>query len=398
MIYLDLIINVILNIIDVILITFLCYKFITVSDFKNFWDHKKKIVFLIWGLVLGILATFVEAQFYKLIFQLSIIGIIMIISRIHELNKIFTLYILINSVTITMQFLIAIIFSLISLKNVYIQALLGQTLTLLTIILISMKVNLWGIYIKIQDDFIIKLLFSLAVVVICTGLIFFEFNYLSRRYLNLVLYICIECIFISIFIIAISKITYYTKKLPKKYHEYKTILSNIYIAYHTKEGKEFNKILEYYLDILDVPFEPLSERPKEHPILIFINHKLSFKNLKSEINFSYQDPNRKVTDDTIITILGILLDNAIRETVDKKIIINIMIDELQCYIEIGNQIVSRLDIKKIYDQNGYSSKKEAGHGYGLTNLKEIVTYIQGTIKITTKICDCTTYVFFKIEA
>lgn len=90
--------------------------------------------------------------------------------------------------------------------------------------------------------------------------------------------------------------------------------------------------------------------------------KIDFSNLSSKMNYD------------ICRIMGIILDNAIEETIkfhrkEREIVISMYIDEL-FVIEVSNRIKDNIDLDKIYDK-GYTSK-EKGHGYGLSLLKKII--------------------------
>ena len=106
--------------------------------------------------------------------------------------------------------------------------------------------------------------------------------------------------------------------------------------------------------------------------------KIDFSNLSSKMNYD------------ICRIMGIILDNAIEETIkfhrkEREIIISMYIDEL-FVMEVSNRIKDNIDLDKIYDK-GYTSK-EKGHGYGLSLLKKIVNeniIVTNELKITNDI-------------
>ena len=106
--------------------------------------------------------------------------------------------------------------------------------------------------------------------------------------------------------------------------------------------------------------------------------KIDFSNLSSKMNYD------------ICRIMGIILDNAIEETIkfhrkEREIVISMYIDEL-FLIEVSNRIKDNIDLEKIYDK-GYTNK-EKGHGYGLSLLKKIVdknTNVINELKITNDI-------------
>ena len=102
--------------------------------------------------------------------------------------------------------------------------------------------------------------------------------------------------------------------------------------------------------------------------------KIDFSKLSSKMNYD------------ICRIMGIILDNAIEETIkfnrkEREIVISMYIDEL-FVIEVSNRIKDNIELNKIYDK-GYTSK-EKGHGYGLSLLKKIIdenTNITNELKI-----------------
>lgn len=90
--------------------------------------------------------------------------------------------------------------------------------------------------------------------------------------------------------------------------------------------------------------------------------KIDFSILSSKMNYD------------ICRIMGIILDNAIEETIkfnrkEREIVISMYIDEL-FVIEVSNRIKDNIELDKIYEK-GYTSK-EKGHGYGLSLLKKII--------------------------
>lgn len=90
--------------------------------------------------------------------------------------------------------------------------------------------------------------------------------------------------------------------------------------------------------------------------------KIDLANISSKMNYD------------ICRIVGIIVDNAIEETIkfnkkDREIIISMYVDDL-FFIEVSNRIKENIDINKI-NEKGYTTKEE-GHGYGLNLLRKIV--------------------------
>lgn len=90
--------------------------------------------------------------------------------------------------------------------------------------------------------------------------------------------------------------------------------------------------------------------------------KIDLYNISSKMNYD------------ICRIVGIILDNAIEETIkfnrkDREIIISMYVDEL-FFIEISNRIKENINMDKIIEK-GYTTK-DSGHGYGLSLLNKII--------------------------
>lgn len=90
--------------------------------------------------------------------------------------------------------------------------------------------------------------------------------------------------------------------------------------------------------------------------------RIDLANISSKMNYD------------ICRIVGIIVDNAIEETIkfnkkDREIIISMYVDDL-FFIEVSNRIKENIDINKI-NEKGYTTKEE-GHGYGLNLLRKIV--------------------------
>lgn len=92
--------------------------------------------------------------------------------------------------------------------------------------------------------------------------------------------------------------------------------------------------------------------------------KIDFSNISSKMNYD------------ICRIVGVILDNAIEETIkfnknEREIVISMYVYDEYFYIEVSNRIKENIDINKIYDKS-YTTK-ENGHGYGLSLLNKIVS-------------------------
>jgi len=100
-----------------------------------------------------------------------------------------------------------------------------------------------------------------------------------------------------------------------------------------------------------------------------INIDLNVSSEVRKINLS--DFNAKVNYD-ICRVIGIIIDNAVDETLkveDKEISISMYKEDNEFIIEVANKCKELPNLEKI-DNKGYTTKS-AGHGYGLSLLKDI---------------------------
>lgn len=360
----------------------------------------KRILFLFsYGITLGIIANLVDDEYgFRFIAHIIFLVFLKIYMRDTSFWKIFFIYILITVTIIPIQFTSYIFLSIFSITDYNTMLLIAQAISLVITFIIYKKIKLYKIFLIFENNLVSQLLFSLFVIALYIGVIIFELYYNSVQIQIIFLLYCFMVIsFIFIFGMTLSKLSYYTKTLPKKHHEYKNILSNIYISAYTDDIPDIRQTIEHYLDVLDIHFDPMIDFSKDNPLLNFINKKLTENNINASINFSYQTRNIKVTDATISIILGILLDNAINATINKELIINIKIERFICLIEIGNDIKPGTDVTKFSIQ-GYTTNQTIGHGHGLDHLKEVVDYIHGSVDVTIQNKNNTNYVFFKVEA
>ena len=145
-----------------------------------------------------------------------------------------------------------------------------------------------------------------------------------------------------------------------------------YIDTIVKDKKEDDEVL--YTRVMTIPSGGLQG--------IIYQKMLTMKDEKILFSLDVSRDVRKINLDDLsmddnyklCKIIGVFLDNAIEESnniKDKCIMISLYVDEDNLVVDISNRFNNEIDIDRI-DDEGYSTKG-AGHGYGLSLVKKIVS-------------------------
>jgi sensor histidine kinase regulating citrate/malate metabolism len=105
-----------------------------------------------------------------------------------------------------------------------------------------------------------------------------------------------------------------------------------------------------------------------------------------------------VKDYELIEVLGNLIDNAFDTGVKNNcVILEIKEEKNMSVIEIKNKhsYLNSNTISKMFTP-GYSTKSEKNHGYGLTNVKKIVSNNTGLLSVYNETIDEHNYIVFKV--
>jgi len=181
----------------------------------------------------------------------------------------------------------------------------------------------------------------------------------------------------------------YLKSIQQQYDDlrkFKHDFKNIILSMKVDSSEDFNRNYEeLYQELIgqkemnsELEGRILSEYKKitNEPLrgLIiqkFFKAKSNNVNLDVQISSEFINITRDVLD--IIRIVGILLDNAIEETIkcqDKNISLAFIKNDNNLEISIENSLSHSIDIRKIFEE-GYSTKG-TGRGTGLANVSNIV--------------------------
>lgn len=368
----DLLINVFLNCLDIVMFYHLYFG---VVGEKPKYNYKALFTGLIWGTLHGISYLFIDISYYKFLLYISIFLYIWNLCR-KKIHDVFIIFMLEYLLLFIIQLLILTTIQPIKIDNDS-SAILGQILAVVLILLIC-RLPIDKVYSLLQEDILMKFMFY-----IMAGIFFIIYhkNFVLTEILYNTPYILI--IIWGLFC-TLKSISYYTTKFPSIDHEIRNVLMGIYLSVNynndiEKIKKEVNSyIQELGLDLVNENIEAgMSQKDR---ILNFVRTKDFSKNIYINSVINYYEENSVVTLSSIITMLGILLDNAIDASPEnEEIKLDLLCGEYNLVIEVTNKYIGKIDISKIFRKN-YSTKSTK-RGYGLSNLTKIVNNYGGTIEV-----------------
>lgn len=181
------------------------------------------------------------------------------------------------------------------------------------------------------------------------------------------------------------------KSLKAQRHDFNHHLNTLYGLIrldHIKETKEYIEKLTN--ETQDFNYIINSTNPILSSLLNFKLNRAKKENIKFNINL---DIDREIDIEGIdlSIVIGNLLQNAIEACKlinnkdEREININIYIKNNNLIIKISNSISKQTSLSEEYLSSGFTSKKDkSNHGFGLANVKNIVTKYNGIIKIDCK--------------
>ncbi|MBN1046542.1 GHKL domain-containing protein [Clostridium botulinum] len=377
--------------------------------------------------ITSVLTTFIEQL--ELNFIITYIVTIMIIKIIYErtLKDLVLEFFLVLLIEMSLQ----LIFSLITDKfidNYTIKMIIVELITLISIIIFS-KINLSKniTFKKLNSSILIYFILTCSMYAIVFKTVW---NYEKGVILN---NLSITSVILSILVISkILTYVYTIKELKEKeklkiLNEYNTVFDEIvqeikqrqhdFINYkntirgivEVSDEKEVKQAITNYINDEDKCDKTINE-------LIYINNivikSIIYRNIcrakKYNINLQYEIEN-DVLDHIlnyheISNLLGNLLNNAFEEVMKnectkKNIKIKILTQNKTSHLIIKNQLVNSNDINlnKMF-KKGYSTKSVSSRGYGLHNVKQIVNFHKGYIKIKVESTEIIFDIYFNKSA
>ena len=381
--YVELIVNIIVNTIDIIMVYYLCCNLIEKKALLSF----KTIPFgLLCGTILGFSVNNSNDYLFRVLGIIVYMTILKMISK-KKIYDVLILYAIITICVLTAQLPYAIFLSGLKLDEIY-TALIGQTLALFIIILAYKKMPLYKLLKIVEKEILLQLFFFALFGAGCTMFFYFNFKVSDLEYYVLYFLILLLISFIGLYK-TIKKIFFYTNKLPIQLHDVKHILISMFITLNSEDDIDFvRKELEQYLKNmeLDIKVDEVKSKEYDKNIIAFIEYKKlkSNKKLMFDTQISYAEHNLNFPFPLVIHTLGLLLDNAIEAVkTNAPICVKVFATEDILLISVANEYrMKKTD--KIGDmfQEGYSTKSdtfEQKRGYGLSNLSKIVKKRGGDI-------------------
>jgi len=368
-----LLVNITINILDVYMIFCILYS-LNLNKYKISSRDIREIIIL--GTFNGLFTSYFDPSKYKVVIYL--IMLIVIKRKINDKwHEVFLLFACINVIVYIFQIPIFLIRPLI--HEEILSYFIPQVLSAVVIYFIS-KLKLCNLKIKVDKQILIKFLFYIATIffMLKTHSDFFSINVA-----NLFFYIILLIGLIGIFSM-LHKIYYFTIKYPPLHHDIHNKIYGLSIATESMESlEEIQTALRNFYRSMDV--ETLeNEHSKKKQIDNYINKKVNNKNLIIETNIKYLENNHKVPIETIVLILGILLDNAIEASPPKyPIHIYLRVSKYHMKIVVSNYFNDTIE-SALTSFNYQFSSKSIYRGYGVNNLRKAVKKYNGEISIQKK--------------
>ena len=240
----------------------------------------------------------------------------------------------------------------------------------------------------------------------------------------------ISFIIAAVIILCVNYVLFLTEYQYKKYEnelkaykEYLPIVDELIMQIRSKQHNFDNQLQTFEnMPLIHKDYDSLASAIKTYTNTVYAENRLDpiIKcNMKLVAGFLISKKNQAASqnkqlnvtlaDDFIysalpeyklITVLGILIDNAVEATpVENTIFLDIASQNNQCYIKIGNPgpMITSDFLHNIF-LPGYTTKhaKNTGHGLGLPSLKTVVNNNNGNITLSNEKINNINYIIFEV--
>lgn len=398
-----------------------------ISD-SNIVYKKKNILLLIgsmvfFSLIIGVTGN---SSFQKYGFILGAIVSILFVYFLYKGSLKETIYIYILSTVIVMiiQLLVLVILSLFNIEEIldFKIGLIAQGLVILILLLINKYVRLDLLFkYTYKNNKIYKyIIFNMFIILISI----LVYRYIEMEGLLKDIFIIgiviIGLLFINLVLIKNGLKNEYEEKMLLTYERYLPIIDELMEALRKKQHEFDNHIqalsmialtsrdyesivssMQNYIEDLElITVENLLKL--ENKVLAgFLYGKTKEaedNNIKFQIIIENYGFKTSLKDYELVEIIGTLINNAFETEIENNtVILSLKKEENMNVVEIKNKhpYLNSSTLSQIF-KSGYSTKITANHGYGLYNLKKIITNYDGVIDVLNESINEDNYVVFRV--
>jgi len=338
------------------------------------------ILGIFYGVMMGVFQYTLEGHTYRMIVTLAFILIIKFLSR-YSIADALLAYMMFLFFGVILQGLTVLLMLPLSMHPTLLM-LISQLLTALVIVALCYRIQIYRVFNYIKTNILLKLMMTFTTIGVLGFVVFLNFE-------NNPTYIVyfLGLIFLIIFILTPLWMRLY-KRLEIDVKRAHFIANKILAAYLTAEITDDIHVIRQELKELlahvspETGTIPIVIGDMEETILTFIDKKKKQHQIENDVmaKIEYYSDHKDVKPGTILSFLGLLLDNAFEVETNKPILVDYSSVNHACYLTVSNEYfpknASELDMMF---EKGYSTKAEDGRGYGLYELKHEVETLGGLI-------------------
>lgn len=335
---------------------------------------------IVYGLILGILFYYMNSYVFRLV--LILVGIIVtkLLSR-RSFSDSVLIYVftfpLVMPIQILMWLLMDMLFVYASATDLSMYLLSTPLITFL-----CYKIKFYKIFNYIKTNTLLKS--ALFIIVLITFAFLFYINF-ENSLAYLTFYIIIICLIVMAFMPVMFRLYRRVEiDVARAHFIGNKIVAARNAAYLTDDVNNLRQMFDELVHHMNPEVGEKSAviNNQTDAIMALIEQKKEQRNSNIEViaDIRYYEDHYKVRLETILSFMGLLLDNAFDVETDQPIIVYTSIANHSFDLSVANEYLqtSDTDLEFIFEK-GYSTKSEDGRGYGLYELKKEVENLGGRI-------------------
>ena len=398
-----------------------------ISD-SNIVYKKKNILLLIgsmvfFSLIIGVTGN---SSFQKYGFILGAIVSILFVYFLYKGSLKETIYIYILSTVIVMiiQLLVLVILSLFNIEEIldFKIGLIAQGLVILILLLINKYVRLDLLFKYTYKNNKIYKYITFNMFIILISILVYRYIEMEGLLKDIFIIgiVIIGLLFINLVLIKNGLKNEYEEKMLLTYERYLPIIDELMEALRKKQHEFDNHIqalsmisltsrdyenivssMQNYIEDLELITDENLLKIENKVLAGFLYGKTKEaedSNIKFQIVIENYGFKTSLKDYELVEIIGTLINNAFETEIENNIVIlSLKKEEDMNVVEIKNKhpYLNSNTLSQIF-KSGYSTKTTANHGYGLYNLKKIITNYDGVIDVLNESINEDNYVVFRV--